>query len=140
MSGASRFCLVSGSDAGVVAGGAESVVRVGPDAVLRRTAASWALVDGRVVARSADTSLAVALDPVSSVVWRCLDGVSALGDVLLDVAEAFAVPTQRAIEELIPVVGSWLAAGLVADSAHRADEREREHGRRWRRLLDPPNA
>jgi hypothetical protein len=124
----------------VVSGGAETVVRVGPDAVLRRTAASWALVDGRVVARSAGTSLAVALDPVSSVVWRCLDGVSTLAEVVADVAEAFAVPAEHAIDELVPVVESWRAEGLVADSVSGADEREREHGRRWRRLLDPPNA
>lgn len=98
--------------------------------------------------RSARTDLAVALDPVSSVLWRCLDGVSALGDVFADIADAFGVPTHRATSELTPVVESWWAEGLVdlsstsASSGADVDTSASAHelGRRWRRLVDPPNA
>jgi hypothetical protein len=114
------------------------------DSVVRHTAGSWSVVDERVVVRSSSTQVTCALDPVSSVVWRCLDGASTLGDVLEDIADAFAVPVQRATAEMIPVVRSWVAAGLVdlAGAAtptldHSASVRE--EGRRWRHLVDPPN-
>jgi hypothetical protein len=135
---ASRLGAVSGSD-GRTVGDLLGVALV-------HSAASWAIVDERVVARSGRSSLAVALDPVSSVVWRCLDGVSPLADVLADVADAFAVPVDRAIDELVPVVTSWLDEGLVDVAAdHAADDAaddaaDGERGRRWRRLVDPPNA
>jgi hypothetical protein len=133
--------LVSGSVERAGAGTADAAVRIDQGSVVRRAAGSWALVDERVVVRASHTSFAVALDPVSSVVWRCLDGTSALGDVLADVADAFEVPVRRAADELIPVVASWTAQGLVdlVGSAADQDDEAQERGRRWRRLVDPPN-
>lgn len=139
---------MSGSDEGAGAERGDAAGRVDPDVVVRRAAGSWSLVDERVVVRSARTDLAVALDPVSSVLWRCLDGASALGDLFDDIADAFGVPVQRATTELTPVVESWWAEGLVAlpavGAAAGADVgtsgSTHELGRRWRRLVDPPNA
>jgi hypothetical protein len=140
--------LVSGSDEGADADRGNAGDRVDADAVVRRAAGSWSLVDERVVVRSASTGLAVVLDPVSSVLWRCLDGASALGDVVADMADAFGVPAQRAAAELLPVVESWWAEGLVglapsgASAGTDAEPSGSNHelGRRWRRLVDPPNA
>ena len=103
---------------------------VDPTTRVRRTAA-WTLVEDRVVVRARD--LAVALDPVSSVVWRCLDGESPVGDVVADVADAFGVPASEALASILPVLGSWLDVGMVGDDADGQDSRAR------RALVPPPD-
>ncbi len=60
---------MSGSDEGLGAERGDADGRVDPDVVERRAAGSWSLVDERVVVRSVRTDLAVALDPVSSLLW-----------------------------------------------------------------------
>jgi hypothetical protein len=81
--------------------------------VVSRAQVPWTVIDDRVVVCSADGGLSAALDPVSSVLWRCLDQTSPLGDVIADVAEAFEVAPHDAAAAFGPVVSSWRAAGLV---------------------------
>ena len=105
---------------------------------------AWAPIDDQVVVHRMGARRAFAMDRSASILWQCLDGDSTIGDVLADVAEVAGAPLAVVVEDSLPVVQSWLTEGIAALVADRPDhehepEHEHEHGRRWRRLLPPPN-
>jgi len=85
--------------------------------------------------------MAHVLNQTAGVLWQCIDGVSPLGEILSDVSDAFQVPLDVLVNDIVPVVAAWKRDQLVGDnhapSASAGDESEVTP--RWRRLVDPPN-
>lgn len=105
---------------------------------------AWAPIDDQVVVHRLGARRAFAFDRSASILWQCLDGDSTIGEVLADVADVAGAPLAVVVEDSLPVVQSWLAEGIAAlvgeGPEHELEhEHEHEHGRRWRRLLPPPN-
>ena len=131
--------------------GDDDVARQTPDlsAVVSRAAVAWAPVGAEVVVRSDLTRSTFVLDPVSAVLWQCLDTSSPLAEVLTDIADGFGVPFETAVADCVPAVRSWIEAGIAVDLSlptlaeqgpRMLAEHDDESGRRWRRLVDPPNS
>jgi len=108
--------------------------------VIRHGDVSWVDVDGAVVVHRHRTGGAFLLDPMASVLWQCLDGESSLTDVFADIAEVVGVDTATVAGDCLPVVQSWLRAGIALDVAALATPAPEPTIRTWRRLVDPPNA
>ena len=105
-------------------------------AVVARSDVAWAVAGPEVVVHTAVATHV--LDPTSAVLWQCLDGVSSLREVFIDIAEVFALSLDHVANDCLPAIESWLATGIAVDTSHpSADDVER--GRTWRRLVDPPN-
>ena len=118
--------------------GAASHAKESLDAVVARREVAWAVAGAEVVVHAGNATHV--LDPTSAVLWQCLDGVSSLQEVFADIADVFALSIDRVAADCMPALESWLAAGIAVDASqppHTAGEGE--HGRTWRRLVDPPN-
>jgi len=118
----------------------------------------WALAGAEVVVHAPALGSTHVLDAVASLVWQCLDGESALREVFCDLGDAFGVAPAQVAADCLPVVESWLNAGIVvaASSAVLAERRAAAPlavaplaaapestappGRTWRRLVDPPSS
>ena len=115
------------------------------DAVVARGAVQWALAGAEAVVQVPALAATHVLDPTSAVLWQCLDGVSPLGAVFADIADAFGVPAQQVAADCLPVMGSWLhahiavLAGAAAPGGDTFPLDPDSSGRTWRRLVDPPN-
>lgn len=95
-------------------------------------------MDREVVVHHYGQATAYLLDPMAAVLWQCLDGETALAEVFADIADVVAVPLDTVARDCLPVVQSWLAAGIVADDS--VPTVPAPPIRTWRRLVDPPNA
>jgi hypothetical protein len=58
-----------------------------------------------------------ALNRTASLVWQCLDGVSCLGDIAADLAEAFGVDRTVVLSEVRELVGTLSQRRFVVDLA-----------------------
>ena len=107
--------------------------------VVAHNEVAWASAGSELVVQ---TSVAThVLDPTAAVLWQCLDGVSPLRDVFVDIADVFQVPVDEVAADCVPAIESWLATGIAVDrslTTHGTDDGF-SHGRSWRRLVDPPN-
>lgn len=54
------------------------------------------------------------LDPLATLVWRCLDGRATVDEIAGDLAPAFAVPVERARRDVESVVGELARLDLLA--------------------------
>ena len=108
-------------------------------AVVGRADVAWALVGDQLVIHASGSTHV--LDPTAAVLWQCLDGVSSLHEVFADIADAFAIPLDQVAADCMPAVESWVATGIAVDTTQPARQLDDdgEHGRTWRRLVDPPN-
>lgn len=109
-------------------------------AVLARADVAWATVGREVVVRVPASGDAHALDPTAAVLWQCLDGVSPVRLVFTDLAEAFAADVNVVAKDCLPVLRSWLDAGIAVDVAAQPVPAAPPMLRSWRRLVDPPNS
>ena len=115
------------------------------DAVVGRGDVHWALAGAEAVVQVPALAATHVLDPTSALLWQCLDGVSPLGLVFADIADAFGVPAQQIAADCLPVIGTWLYSQLVvlagppAPVAVEPAPDPAFGGRTWRRLVDPPN-
>ncbi|MDP2292811.1 MAG: PqqD family protein [Actinomycetota bacterium] len=109
--------------------------------VLAHGEVQWAAAGAEVVVAQPAHAVAHVLDPASAVLWQCLDGASPLTEVIADIAEAFGVTAEQVAADCVPVLRSWLAAGIVhegpADDQRATSPAPLE--RAWRRLVDPPD-
>ena len=105
--------------------------------MVRHGDVAWVQVDGAVVVHRFASNDAFLLDPMASVLWQCLDGESSLADVFADIADVAGVAPDTVAHDCLPVVRSWLTAGIAHDSPAPTPE---PTIRTWRRLVDPPNA
>jgi hypothetical protein len=93
------------------------------------------------------------LDPAAAILWQCLDGATPLSVIFADIAQAFGAPEQQVAADCLPVVHSWLLAGIVLQVPAHAGAAtpapvpepapvpaEGELARTWRRLVDPPSS
>ena len=128
----------------------DSLQAVTVDSVVGHGVVQWAVAGAEVVVRVPAVAATHVLDPTSAVLWQCLDGVSPLGVVFDDIAEAFGVSPQQVAADCLPVIGSWLHASIASIASiadHAADGAAASwppmvpapSGRTWRRLVDPPN-
>ena len=88
--------------------GVDTVVGRAPDAVWVRIA------DETVVYRAADATSHV-LNREAGLMWECLDGRAALGEILDDFADVFELPPDQAAADFLPVVATWLLAEIAEE-------------------------
>lgn len=118
------------------------------DAVLAHADVSWFVIDAEVVVHEPLSASTYALDPVASVLWQCLDGVSSLEEIFVDIADVIGVEHDVVVADCLPVISSWIEADIARGvRAARVDATLSPvptsptfAGRTWRRLVDPPNA
>lgn len=113
-------------------------------AVVARADVAWAVAGNEAVVRVPATGSTHALDPSAALLWQCLDGTSPLRLVFADLAEAFGADPTLVAADCLPVLASWIDAGIaieVADpTAAPAPLPAEPVLRTWRRLVDPPNS
>ena len=115
------------------------------DSVVARGSVRWALAGAEAVVQVPALAVTYVLDPTAAMLWQCLDGISPLGAVFADIADAFGVPGQQVAADCLPVIDSWLharVAVLAVPAASAGDAVTLDagtSGRTWRRLVDPPN-
>lgn len=111
------------------------------DRTVARGDVAWAVAGDELVVQTAAATHV--LDPTSAVLWQCLDGVSTLREVFTDIADVFAIPVDHVAADCLPAIDSWLATGIAVDTSALAEVQPPnvagEHGRTWRRLMNPPN-
>ncbi len=108
------------------------------DSVLAQGDVAWVALDREVVVHHAADRTGYVLDPIAAALWQCLDGESPLRDVLTDIAEVGGVPLAQITADCLPVVESWVAAGIAVVVSNGAGH-EQPVLRTWRRLVAPPN-
>jgi thiol-disulfide isomerase/thioredoxin len=72
-------------------------------------------VDGETVIVDPATGQATVLNGVASMIWGCLDGRTALGELVPDVAYAFDAPTEEVTQHLLAFGSDIARAGLLQD-------------------------
>ncbi|MDO8362942.1 MAG: PqqD family protein [Actinomycetota bacterium] len=121
--------------------------------MLSHATAQWALAGAEAVVHVPAFAATHVLDATATVLWQCLDGESPLQLVFADIAAAFDVPLQRVASDCLPVLGTWLQAGLAVQvpaappmvtptpvpTLTPVPKPPSGSGRAWRRLVDPPN-
>ena len=108
------------------------------DSVVTHGEVAWVAIDREAVVHHPAGSTAYVLDPMAAVLWQCLDGESTLADVLADIAEVVGVSLADGTEGCLPVVTSWVEAG-IAMIVPGPVPTDPPALRTWRRLVDPPN-
>ncbi len=130
------------------------------DSVIAPAAVRWAAAGAELVVHMPSVVATHVLDPAAAVLWQCLDGISPLRVVFDDMADAYGVAPSVIAADCLPVIGSWLSAGIVAECSSAAAPAQTDGagpnepgpdepapaqdgdgvgGRTWRRLVDPPS-
>ena len=78
----------------------------------------WHGVQAEVVLYVLDTDVSYVLNPMAALAWQCLDGVSAVGDILADIADVYSVPVAQVEHDFIPNVAEWLHDLLIEEVNH----------------------
>ena len=68
----------------------------------------------RAVLVDRSTGASADLDPPSTLIWRCLDGVSTLQEIVDDLVEVFDVPRERVSDDVLHLVHTLGEAGFLA--------------------------
>jgi len=123
------------------------------ESVIAPGAVRWAAAGAELVVQMPSVVGTHVLDPAAAVLWQCLDGISPLRVVFDDMADAYGVAPSVIAADCLPVIGSWLSAGIVAecssapaqidgagpDEPAPTQDGDGVGGRTWRRLVDPPS-
>lgn len=75
-------------------------------------------VEQEIVLYQLDTDTSFVLNPTSAIAWRCLDGESQVGEILVDIADAFGVPSQQVEDDFLPILAAWLLDDLAEEVQH----------------------
>lgn len=78
-----------------------------------------------------------ALDAVASLLWRCFDGRSTVGEIATDVAESFGIERDRAVEDVAALVRTLELKGLLGAGAADPDLDRNEPAER--QIRNPPD-
>ena len=78
-------------------------------------AIAWVAIGEEVVVHRVSPPSSFVLNSVAGLLWRCLDGVSPLGDIFADMAEAFGVDVDEVERDCIPVATVWNHQHLVQE-------------------------
>lgn len=85
-------------------------------AVLARSEnAPWVQVGDEIVVYQSETSTSYVLSQVAGLVWQCLDGASALDEILADVADVFGVAVDQVTADFVPVAEQWLEKQIAVE-------------------------
>lgn len=97
-------------------------------------------LDGEVIVFDTDSGELHRLDPIGSVVWRCIDGESTVDDLVADLAAAFSVDPVTVRVDVISLTESLLEAGLLsrAEGDHTAAPTAAATPDPWPRVLTNP--
>ena len=82
---------------------------------------------------------AARLDPVGSLIWTVLDGAGTVGDLAVDVAEAFSIHPQEALTAVLALLEQLDAEGFLDDGTPASAPAEVERVPRSAHLVDPPS-
>jgi hypothetical protein len=82
--------------------------------ICRRHDLEWVEIDGELIVWDPTANRVHRLDRVASLLWEHLDGTP-LGELCLDVSEAFGVPTDQALNGLLQLAEQLQTAGLLVD-------------------------
>ena len=77
--------------------------------------------DEALVLDESDGGLHV-LNATAAIVWECLDGVSTLDDICVDLAEAFGVPYDRVAADVTGITERMLEDRLVTPVRSETDD------------------
>jgi PqqD family protein of HPr-rel-A system len=88
--------------------------QIGSSAVVRpRGSVEGVEVDGEIVLYDADSQQAHLLNPTASVIWDCLDGTVALGELASDLADEFGADPAEVGDQVVAIVRSFDELGLL---------------------------
>jgi hypothetical protein len=79
----------------------------------------WMEVDDEIVVYDPRTEQSVVLGGSAGLLWQCLDGVSTIEEIALDMAEVFALACGDVVGSLLPVAEDWIASGLAETGDHQ---------------------
>jgi hypothetical protein len=80
-----------------------------------RSAAVYAVeIDGEVVLLDEDNDRLHLLNTTGALVWACLDGVSNLGEIVVDLSAGLDVPYSEALVDSLAIVRDLDEKGLLA--------------------------
>ena len=91
----------------------------GMDSVLRRRPSphlEWVEIDGEIVAWIQEPETLHRLDRIATLIFQLCDGVSPLGQTVLDLAEAFGQDPTELESDVIECVARLVENGLVEDT------------------------
>ena len=102
---------------------------VATDAPRFRDSVAGVELDGEAVLYDEEQDMLHLLNPTATVVWSCLDGETTLAELADDLADAFEMPVDVIVAELVDLVRQFgqqgLLEGVVGDeSATIAEEIE----------------
>lgn len=60
-----------------------------------------------------DSGQVYLLSPSGGVIWACLDGVSTVGDIAVDIAQVYGLPRDRVTRDVIELVRALMASGAL---------------------------
>ena len=95
-------------------------------------------MDGEAVILDEEADRLHVLNATATLVWQCLDGVSTIEEICVDLAEGLGVPYDQVLADTLAVVDNMLAEGLARDVSQPlppATDTEPDTGP----IVEPPN-
>jgi hypothetical protein len=83
--------------------------------IRRRSDVAEVQIGDEVVIYSPATRTSLVLDATAGLLWQCLDGVSSLHEIFVDIADAYNTSEVQISNDFLPVVARWLAAQVVEE-------------------------
>lgn len=102
---------------------------------------AWRVLADELVVYHQRLATSHVLDSVSSLLWQCLDGVSTLHEIFVDIADAFGQQLDSIVSDLATVVAEWKRDSLVVVPGEPValPLGGEPVVPTWRHLVDPPN-
>jgi thiol-disulfide isomerase/thioredoxin len=87
---------------------------LGPDsAPSPRARVGWVEVDGEIVILDEATGATHLLNPTAALVWKCLDGVSTIDEIAVDIASAYDQDIEAVLAPVLAAVQTFGQHGLL---------------------------
>jgi hypothetical protein len=74
-------------------------------------------IDGELIVYDDEREMAHLLSPTAAIVWELLDGRSRVDEIAADIAEAFDLTTDNALDDVITLVQDLASRGLLEDGS-----------------------
>ena len=106
--------------------------------ITQNPAAYTVEMDGEAVILDEEADRLHVLNATATLVWQCLDGVSTIEEICVDLAEGLGVPYDQVLADTLAVVDNMLAEGLARDVSQPlppAADTEPDTGP----IVEPPN-
>ena len=83
------------------------------DAPSPRASVGWVEVDGEIVILDEATGATHLLNPTAALVWQCLDGVSTVEEIAVDIADAYGQDIEAVRDPVLAAVQTFGQNGLL---------------------------